>query len=27
MYDEMMRNEQIEQMFSEESTDDEFLGF
>jgi len=27
MYDEMMTHEQIQQMFSEESDDDEFLGF
>ena len=27
MYDDMMTHEQIQQMFSEESDDDEFLGF
>jgi len=27
MYDDMMTHEQIQQMFSEESDDDEFWGF
>ena len=27
MYDDMMTHEQIQQMFNEESVDDEFVGF
>jgi len=27
MYDDMMTHEQIQQMFNEDSDDDEFLGF
>jgi len=27
MFDDMMTHEQIQQMFSEENDDDEFLGF